>query len=337
MSRLERLVNLTAALLDTKQPLSAEQVRRRVPGYPDEKTAFRRTFERDKEALRELGLPLVTHSDGKQTTAPTYTIDRERYYVRDPGLNPAELSALTMAAEVVRLNGLGDRRLQESLWKIGNTGSDAAEPAERAAAAATSIGAELPADATVAAIFEAIASGQSIQFTYRDELRHVVPRSLSFEKGRWYLASYDLERSDDRSFRIDRMSSDILLRAIPEGIAVPSASRNASPTRFPWELGIEEPVTTVVQIDATQAAWAERQVDPTSITARSAAGGIEITLKVRNRDALRSFVIGFLNGATIVSPPEAKADLVAWLQSKQHQSKQHQSKQHQSKQHQAKP
>ena len=62
MSRIERLVNLTAALLAAERPLSADELRSRVPGYPDEKASFRRQFERDKEVLRDLGLPLSMES-----------------------------------------------------------------------------------------------------------------------------------------------------------------------------------------------------------------------------------------------------------------------------------
>ena len=60
MARLERLVNLSAALLAADRALTAEELRERVPGYPDEKSSFRRQFERDKDALRELGIPLQT-------------------------------------------------------------------------------------------------------------------------------------------------------------------------------------------------------------------------------------------------------------------------------------
>ena len=58
MDKLERLLNLTAALLHTSRPLTAEEIRERVPGYPDGLSAFRRTFERDKDDLREMGVPL---------------------------------------------------------------------------------------------------------------------------------------------------------------------------------------------------------------------------------------------------------------------------------------
>ena len=49
--RLERLLNLTAALLDAGSPLTADDIRERVPGYPTEAgETFRRAFERDKES-----------------------------------------------------------------------------------------------------------------------------------------------------------------------------------------------------------------------------------------------------------------------------------------------
>ena len=57
--KLERLLNLTAALLETTKPLTATEVARKVFGYPDDKVAFRRTFERDKDDLREMGIPIV--------------------------------------------------------------------------------------------------------------------------------------------------------------------------------------------------------------------------------------------------------------------------------------
>ncbi|HZE51352.1 MAG TPA: WYL domain-containing protein, partial [Jatrophihabitantaceae bacterium] len=54
----ERLLNLVVCLLATRRYLTAGQIRRAVPGYPDSDEAFKRMFERDKEELRELGIPL---------------------------------------------------------------------------------------------------------------------------------------------------------------------------------------------------------------------------------------------------------------------------------------
>src|SRR5258708_38282144 len=92
--KLERLLNLTAALLETPKPLTAVEVARKVFGYPEERMAFRRMFERDKEDLREMGIPIVM-TEVSHTDPPDigYQIPKDQYYLRDPGLEPDELSA----------------------------------------------------------------------------------------------------------------------------------------------------------------------------------------------------------------------------------------------------
>ena len=45
--RLERLINLVAALLHAERPLTAEELRNRLPGYAEDHGTFRRAFERD--------------------------------------------------------------------------------------------------------------------------------------------------------------------------------------------------------------------------------------------------------------------------------------------------
>ena len=61
----ERLLNLVICLLSTRQFLSKEQIRLAVPQYEECRTveAFDRMFERDKDELRDLGVPLETGSN----------------------------------------------------------------------------------------------------------------------------------------------------------------------------------------------------------------------------------------------------------------------------------
>jgi proteasome accessory factor B len=326
MSRIERLINLTAALLATDRPLTSEEIAERVPGYPDEKLAFRRQFERDKDALRELGMPLVLVMLGAAgSELPAYRIDRERYYVKDPGLTPDELSALTLAARLVRLDhsgpsiGMGGGP-EGAMWKLRTDHvEEALEQAEhptdgRDTARELAADVALPADAALSTIFEAIASGRSVQFAYRNESRRVVPRSLSFEKGRWYLSAYDTVRVDDRSFRIDRMGTDV---ALGEVIEAPHKDDHRPSTSLhrPWEIGTGEAVTATVLVDGHQAPWAIRSVDPTAVIERRNDDAVVIELQVRNLDAFRSFVLGFLDDAEVLSPPEFRADLISWLRS----------------------
>ena len=58
MSKLERLLNLTLLLLETERPLTIDELHEKVPGYPADPNSFRRSFERDKDDLREMGIPV---------------------------------------------------------------------------------------------------------------------------------------------------------------------------------------------------------------------------------------------------------------------------------------
>lgn len=106
MDALERLLKLTATLLDTSVPLSAEQIRERVPGYADDLAAFRRTFSRDKNALLSMRLPLrVEPVPDSDPQVDGYRIDRQAYTGSDLNLDPEELAALHLANNLVRLEG----------------------------------------------------------------------------------------------------------------------------------------------------------------------------------------------------------------------------------------
>ena len=121
-AKLERLLNLTALLLETPRPLSAAEIRHRLGVYPDETDAFRRAFERDKDDLRAMGVPLEIETvPGVVPAVEGYRIPKDRYYLRDPGLTPDELAALRLAASLVQLDGLSAR---EGLLKLGGLVGD---------------------------------------------------------------------------------------------------------------------------------------------------------------------------------------------------------------------
>lgn len=324
MSRIERLINLSAALLSAERPLRAEELRERIAGYPDDKGSFRRQFERDKDALRELGLPLetITERRGAEDVV-AYRVNADDYYVRDPGLEPDELSALHLASRLVEIEGLDTG---SGLWKL-----NAAARAERSRRG-TKTGrvdvsdtpsgdgilsptASLPADDRLTELFGLIASGASVGFGYKGESRTVQPRRLSFSRAHWYLIAYDLDRAADRSFRLDRIEGQL----IPgEAHTPPSSSRGASAAAFsrPWELGEEGgEVTAVVVVDAAQGPWAVRHVGPAAVLRTLTDGSVELALTVRNREAFRTFVLGFLEHAEIVSPLELRGEFITWLES----------------------
>ena len=167
-------MNLTAALLATERPLTADELRGRVEGYPDADASFRRAFERDKDDLRRMGIPItmreVPHSD---PPAQGYAVDRAEYAGNDPHLAPDELAALHVAANLVHI---GDRP-EGALWKIGGVVDNA--PGARDTANAQPLVA-LPTDANLAPLFQAATELRVAQFRYRDLDREVEPLRLSF-------------------------------------------------------------------------------------------------------------------------------------------------------------
>jgi proteasome accessory factor B len=299
--RLERLINLVAALLHADQPLTADELRHRLPGYAEDHGAFRRAFERDKEALRDLGIPVVVEpvDNASQAGAVGYRIPKEAYYLQDPGLAPDELAALHLAASAVRLEGASG---VEALWKLGGeVKEDGPAPAVAA----------LPGTAHLAPVFAAISARRRIGFAYRGRPRQVDPWRLSFRNGHWYLAGHDRDAGEERMFRLDRVESDV--QATGEaGAFEPPAHLGAQPP--PWELGGDEALTARLLVDAEQAAWAASHVGPEAVEEWRPDGSVVLAVRVTNRDAFRSFVLGFLEHAEILGPPELRAELVAWLE-----------------------
>ncbi|MGZ4692635.1 MAG: helix-turn-helix transcriptional regulator [Acidimicrobiales bacterium] len=303
MDKLERLLNLITALLETTRPLTADELRARVPGYPENLAAFRRSFERDKDDLRDMGIPLVYEPvPGIDPPIDGYRIDRSRYYLRDPGFEPDELAALNLAATAVTLDGVEG---VEGLWKLGGVVEAVGEePAIDGALAA------LPADPNLPALYQACTERRTASFTYNDELRTVEPQRVGYQRGHWYLTGWDQGRQGERNFRLDRIDG-------PVGTSPPGAftrrSTGAGLPGDPWLLGEGDEVVARLLVDPDQATWAARQLgDKVPAEARD-DGSVVFDVAVTNWPAFRSFVLTFLDHAEVLGPPELRSQMVEWL------------------------
>ena len=307
MNRLERLLNLVAALLDSPRPLPRAEIQRRVPGY-GEGEAGRRAFERDKDALRAMGIPLVLeavdadwpeHGEG-------YRIPPEQYRLPDPDLTPDELAALHLAASTVRLGAAGETSAGEAgmaIWKLGGVTGEAAGDGGPIA--------DLPGNEHLPALFAALSERRAVRFAYRGAQRDVDPYRLSYNGGRWYLIGRDHGRDEERRFRLDRMTSDP--EAGPAGAFEPPAQPPGRLTP-PWRMGDEEEVEALILVDADQARWAEARAGRESVRERRPDGSVVLGLTVTNRAGLRSFVLGFLDHAEVLGPPALRDDMTSWLE-----------------------
>lgn len=306
VDKLERLLTLTEVLLGSERPMAIDTLRDLVPGYPDGDAPFRRMFERDKDDLRELGVPIeVVPLPDADPPQLGYRLRREEYFLRDPGLDPDELAALHLALQLVQVEGTAGN---EALWAFGgvpSSGSDAPL-------------ASLPGDPRLAAMLDAIAERCPLTFEYRsrhDEVqsRTVDPVRIEYQKGHWYLTGHDHRRDAVRHFRLDRILDQHLQRGAPGSFAPPEVEAPALPTQA-WRFGDGEATVAEVHIDATSAAVARQQLGPDADVREQDDGSIVVRVEVTDTAAFRTFVLGFDDHAEVLGPPALRDDLTTWLQ-----------------------
>ncbi len=194
----ERLLNLVICLLATRRYLSAEQIRQTVAGYEDlGDEAFKRKFERDKEDLRDLGIPLETGSDSVFDDEPGYRIRRDDYSLPDIAFEPAELAVLGVAARTWQQASLGGQAF-EAVLKLRAAGVDIDDAVP--VAIETRVSTSEPA---FEPLRRAATDRRPVEFDYRrpGARRHVEPWGLVSWHGRWYLVARDADRGEPRVFR----------------------------------------------------------------------------------------------------------------------------------------
>ncbi|MHA6794671.1 helix-turn-helix transcriptional regulator [Pseudonocardia bannensis] len=210
-ARAERLVNLVLCLLATRQFLSAERIRATVPGYADAPSdeAFFRMFERDKNELRELGIPLETGRRSSFDTADGYRIARQDYELGEIDLEADEAAAVALAARLWDTPQLAGAA-HGALVKLRAAGVEVDEtrgpvqPRVRAA------------EPAFAPLLAAVQAGRAVTFDHRrggptGEIvrRTVEPWGVVSWRGRWYLVGHDRDREDVRSFRLSRIAEPV--------------------------------------------------------------------------------------------------------------------------------
>jgi predicted DNA-binding transcriptional regulator YafY len=299
--RLERLVNLTATLLDTRRPITLDEIAERLePGYPDDKVARRRQFERDKETLRELGIPITVETPDGFGSDQAYRIRAADYYLPDLGLSDAELAALHVAVTAVRVEG-DDAR--DALQKLGGITGEAADAPL----------ADVPGAQALAPLFQAVSAHTPVTFDYRGERRTLHPYGVVLRWGHWYVVGQDQDRDAPRAFRVDRIDGDLDLGAAgsfdpPTGVD-PGDLVRADPMTY----GEDQPVDARVLVDPPRAAWVVDQLGEDAVVERRPDGAVIVGLPVVNRAAFRGWVLNLLDHAEVLGPPELRDDVVRWL------------------------
>ena len=307
--KLERLVNLLLMLLSARRPVTAEQIRAVVPGYDQEDhESFRRLFERDKEELRELGVPLETEALDAWGDEVGYRVPKSSYELPAIAFEPDEAAAIGLAARLWQSAGLADAS-RSALLKLRAAGIEA-EPVAGAVVE--------PRVAVREAAFEpllaAVRAGQAVRFGYRTATadvpatREVEPWGLVHRHGNWYLAGHDRDREATRVFRLSRVVGEVTLVGEPGSVAVPEGIDLAEVVR---PFGEEVASSLAVVRLAPGAAWDIRRVAVSAVTEPDGWSRAEVPYG--DVDRFADWVVGFGPDAVVLSPDEARKAVVERL------------------------
>jgi proteasome accessory factor B len=220
----ERLLSLVVCLLSSERYLTASQIRAAVPGYPDSFEAFKRMFERDKEELRELGIPLETGANSTLDDEAGYRIPRQAYVLPEIRLEPDEAAVLALAARVWRQAELAGAAAG-ALLKLRAAGIDAEETMQPGIEPRLRAG-----EAAFGPLWEAVRDRRPVAFDYRAagrseaQRRQLDPWGVVNRHGRWYVAGHDRGRDAPRVFRLSRIEGPVQFSGPPGTVTVPEGT-----------------------------------------------------------------------------------------------------------------
>jgi len=207
--KIERLINLTIALLATKRFLTKSEIFRTVEGYEGSAETKERMFERDKDDLRSLGITIdVGNFDPLFNDEAGYRIKSENYQLDLGEITPTEMSLLSLAADAWQGAAFAEQT-QSAILKLSSMGVPA-DPID--------IPGFLPklsnSSTDLETISGAIGSSDYLVFDYLSpsllaERREVIPVALSNKSGFWYVSGVDKALQEVRTFRLDRVQGVI--------------------------------------------------------------------------------------------------------------------------------
>jgi proteasome accessory factor B len=244
------MLNLLFVLLNSRTPLTREQIRERVPGYGDSNEAFERMFERDKAALRDLAIPVETKPvDLFHDDVLGYRIDRSDWLMPEISLTVEERTYLSLAA---------------SAWQSAQLSTAAKQAVSSVDAREQNSDLSVPVSLAkgrrhITEILTAIANGKTVAFEYvglsQSELvkRTIDPWRALLHSGHWYLIGFDQEKGEVRTFRTDRIVGDLVetkndvLEPMPKDFDLSSITTN-------WESSDKEPIIATVLVRPGRAA-----------------------------------------------------------------------------------
>lgn len=299
-SSTERMLNLVALLTDSQRPLTLEDISNQMTGqYPENSEARRTMFERDKKSLRKLGVPITMKTlAGSDAGKAAYSIDRTEYQLIDFGLTAEELSALQQAAAIVQIGTPWGKQAVQ--WLGGEVTDDV-------------IGATARVDArsdTLPGLWRAVSQNNPVTFEYRGKGRVVHPYGLLARNGFWYLIAFDVARSAQVTYRVDRIEGEVTIDAAatferPHGFDLTTAySRDAKE----FTGGGDE--FAIVRIDHRLAPSVIRELGFDAVMTNHPDGSVDVKVACGNRIAFRTWLYAMVDRAVVIAPEQIRTEIL---------------------------
>jgi predicted DNA-binding transcriptional regulator YafY len=211
LDKIERLLNLTACLLEARRPLTFCDLKDTVyKGLSRSENSLKRMFERDKDELREMGIEVET-VESAYSDETGYIIPRDKYYLPHIDLEPQERVALTMVSRLFLGAGTPfSVPAQLALLKLAFEEQGAAEEVPHVHWVETPRDSELLGD-----ILDSLLRRKFLTFTYRSlgadapVEREVEPYGLFNKDGAWYFVGQCHLRGEVRCFKLERIASGV--------------------------------------------------------------------------------------------------------------------------------
>ena len=306
----ERLLNLVILLLVARNYTTKEQIRATMEPYRvSNDEAFDRMFERDKDDLRALGIPLETGFVDKFFEDEIgYRIKRDAFELPAIDFTAEEVAVLGLAARVWRHAGLA-RATSDALVKLKAAGLSFDR--EQLEQVQPTLAAEEPA---FEAMWQATVDRTPVRFDYSRAgqrevaTRHLEPWGVVTAQGRWYVAGLDTDRGEPRLFRLSRIVSEVVATGpaasytVPEGTDLRALSQRLVPR--------EPDRTAVVLARAGAAIGLRRQasVSATGITGPDGTPGWDqLDVPYVSESDFAGEVLGYADAVVVESPAELRA------------------------------
>ena len=303
--QVERVMSLTALLLETRVPLTLHDIHRRLKGlYPENEDARRAAFERDKFVMHVTGVPIrQTYLAGDQAGQTGYWIDRKEYELQDLGLDDDERRALQAALAAVRI---GADWADDAMVKIGGS-------LQRAALPWTAV---LEISDSLPLLYEAHTQGRIVEFTYHRRERRLQPWGMLGRGGFWYVIGWDIDAGEQRTYRVDRIEGVARIGEAgtfprPDGFD-PGVAFDAGVALIGDEGGASE---AIVLVDADRAPGVLLERGPEVVLETRPDGAVVVRIPCRNRLVFRAWLLGLSNHAEVLGPPEVRNEIIDWLTS----------------------